>query len=241
MTAGVHLRELRTAAELAPIVTFTESIWGVAVAPLDMLVATVAEGALCFGAFDGETLIGAAYGFPTADPTVHHSHFVAVDPQCRQRGVGVLLKQHQRTACLERGWTTMGWTFDPLVLANAHMNLNVLGAVGVEYHEDFYGAMGGIDGSLPSDRVVVRWSLDGSVLRPSPTVTVPVIKVSRSDITESSPAALEARLALRHELAERLKAGWEVVGVDLESGQYSLGWPGKPSAAIPGEPSSATV
>jgi chorismate synthase len=125
---------------------------------VNVLVATVSEGGMAIGAFDvdgpgRERLVGAVYGFATSQPHVLHSHYMAVDPAYRRRGLAVELKQRQRTWCLDHDVTAMRWTYDPLQLANAHLNLQVLGAVGISYHVNHYGTLGGINGSLPSDRV----------------------------------------------------------------------------------------
>jgi predicted GNAT superfamily acetyltransferase len=76
------------------------------------------------------------------------------------RGVGFALKQAQRAWALERGATSMTWTFDPLVSRNARFNLVKLGAVAPGYEVDFYGPLNdGIDGQGDTDRLVAAWSL----------------------------------------------------------------------------------
>jgi predicted GNAT superfamily acetyltransferase len=51
------------------------------------------------------------------------------------------------------------WTFDPLLSANAHLNIRKLGAVSHEFKENYYGTEG--DGGLStlgnSDRLLVEW------------------------------------------------------------------------------------
>jgi predicted GNAT superfamily acetyltransferase len=78
------------------------------------------------------------------------------------RGVGFALKQAQRAWALERGVTSMTWTFDPLVSRNARFNLVKLGALAVGYAVNFYGPLNdGIDGQSETDRLVAAWSLTG--------------------------------------------------------------------------------
>src|SRR6185295_12080094 len=108
---------------------------------------------------------------------VLHSHYLAVDPDYRRSGLGVALKYQQRDWCLANGRTAMRWTFDPLQLGNAHLNLRSLGAVGVQYHANLYGPMGGINGGLPSDRLVVEWDLVGDRFSGTATVEVGVPSV----------------------------------------------------------------
>ena len=66
------------------------------------------------------------------------------------------MKREQEVWCREHGYHAMRWTFDPMQLTNAHLNVNKLGALGVQYHVDLYGPLGGINGSLPSDRLITR-------------------------------------------------------------------------------------
>lgn len=220
----LEFRELTTAADLAVLPSFEHRIWGSGgdAVSVNMLVATITEGGMAIGAFADGHIVGAVYGFPTRDPAVLHSHYMAVDPEHRRLGLGVELKQRQRRWCLERGISHVRWTYDPLQLGNAHLNLRVLGAVGVAYHVDHYGHLGGINGSLPSDRITVSWDLDPSHPRPESTLSVDVPPVTAIDIAESSNAALHARMSVRAELADRVGSGWTLVDVDRTERRYLL-------------------
>ncbi|MFM2071925.1 MAG: hypothetical protein RLZZ623_2188 [Actinomycetota bacterium] len=222
--AQLDFRDLTTADQLAALPPFEHRIWGGdgELVSVNMLVATVSEGGVAIGAFDGDTIVGAVYGFATREPHVLHSHYMAVDPAFRRLGLGVELKARQRMWCLERGITHMRWTYDPLQLGNAHLNLHVLGATGVAYHVDHYGTLGGINGSLPSDRVTVLWDLRDGATKPAGELVVDVGPASADDIATSAPAALSARFALRAELDDRLRDGWVLVDVDRSTRQYSL-------------------
>src|SRR4051794_40001051 len=108
---------------------------------VNMLVATISEGGMAIGAFDGDRLVGSVYGFATNQPHVLHSHYLAVDPDYRRSGLGVALKYEQRDWCLANERTAMRWTFDPLQLGNAcvqsgHRKLisQVIGNVDVGRH-----------------------------------------------------------------------------------------------------------
>jgi predicted GNAT superfamily acetyltransferase len=233
----VEFRVLRTASELAVLPPFEQYIWGGGgdAVSVNMLVAVVIEGGVAIGAFEGDRIVGSVFGFPTREPDVLHSHYLAVDPRWRRRGLGVELKQRQRAWCIEHGFLAMRWTYDPLQLANAHLNLRVLGAVGVSYHTDHYGTLGGINGDLPSDRVTVRWELSDQHPPGSPgpaghvssaaVVVVDVPLVSASDIATSNVAAHHARSVVRAELAHRLDAGWTIVDVDRDDRRYTLAPP----------------
>lgn len=220
----IEFRELRTAAELAPMPVLESRVWGghgdlVAV---NMLVATISEGGMAIGAFDGDRLVGSVYGFATLEPHVLHSHYLAVDPDYRRTGLGVALKHQQREWCLANGRTAMRWTFDPLQLGNAHLNLRSLGAVGARYHANLYGPMGGINGGLPSDRLVVEWDLVGQRFAGTYTTEVAVPPVTADEIATAAPAALRARVGLRDALQPLFGDGWLVTDVDRNARTYTL-------------------
>ena len=234
MSEALELRDLVNADDLAALPEFEQRVWGssLEVVSVNMLVATVMEGGMAIGAFDDGRIVGAVYGFATREPTVLHSHYMAVDPAYRRRGLAVELKQQQRRWCLSHGYTSVRWTYDPLQVANAHLNLHVLGAVGVRYHENHYGVLGGINGSLPSDRVTVSWDLvdvgrsgrslvhDGGDVR---TATVPVL--APDAIASSAPEAHAARVVLRDELQPLMAAGWTLIDMDRDQRRYTLAPP----------------
>ena len=177
---------------------------------------------MAIGAFDGDRLVGSVYGFATLEPHVLHSHYLAVDPDYRRTGLGVALKHEQRQWCLANGRTAMRWTYDPLQLGNAHLNLRSLGAVGVRYHPNFYGAMGGINGGLPSDRVVVEWDLVAP--RSVGEESVDVVGSARHRRRDRcrDPAARHARMAVRDALLPLFEDGWIATDVDRAARTYTL-------------------
>jgi predicted GNAT superfamily acetyltransferase len=163
----VRVRELREMAELQRVYELYEAIWRPD--PANPPITTAFGHALAHagnyvgGAFDGDALVGACIGF-FAEPVgqVLHSHIAGVSPAVRGRSVGFALKTHQRAWALRRGLTTITWTFDPLVARNAYFNLAKLGALPVQYLDDFYGRMGDeINADDESDRLLVAWRLDG--------------------------------------------------------------------------------
>ncbi|MGA8044123.1 MAG: GNAT family N-acetyltransferase, partial [Terracidiphilus sp.] len=55
----------------------------------------------------------------------------------------------------------MEWTFDPLEIRNAYLNINKLGAIVRSYLVDFYGVSSSrLQGGLPTDRLIAEWALD---------------------------------------------------------------------------------
>jgi predicted GNAT superfamily acetyltransferase len=121
---------------------------------------------------DPESLVGFAFSLPgvkteCAKPRPYlHSHMLAVKATYRNRGLGAQLKLEQRRDALARGIRHMEWTFDPLEIKNAFLNIHKLGAVVREYRANFYGVSSSqLQGGLPTDRLLAEWPLD------SPRVT----------------------------------------------------------------------
>jgi len=118
------------------------------------------------GGPDG-TLVGFAMSLPGLKSTSQgpqpyiHSHMLAVRPSHRNRGLGMQLKWEQRREALSRGIRHMEWTFDPLEIKNAFLNIHRLGAISREYRANFYGVSSSrLQGGLPTDRLLAEWELD---------------------------------------------------------------------------------
>ena len=95
-----------------------------------------------------------------------HSHMLAVLPEYRNMGLGRRLKLAQRDDALERGIDRMEWTFDPLEIKNAHLNIARLGAIARRYMRNIYGpSTSPLQGGLPTDRLVVEWWLRSERVR----------------------------------------------------------------------------
>ena len=116
---------------------------------------------------DPQSLIGFVLALPglkqgNGEPRAYlHSHMMAVKDGYRNRGIGVDLKLAQRKDALDRGIRHIEWTFDPLEIKNAFLNIHKLGAVVRSYLVDFYGVSSSrLQGGLPTDRLVAEWELD---------------------------------------------------------------------------------
>ena len=164
---GVVLRNLESAGDHAQCLELQRETWGrdfeELVAPAILGIANKLGG-VAAGAFEGTTLVGFVLGFTglSEGQPVHWSHMLAVEGSRRGRGLGRELKRYQRDQLLRLGVKTMYWTFDPLVVRNAALNLNRLGARPEEYVRDLYGSGEGseLHRGLGTDRFVVRWQLD---------------------------------------------------------------------------------
>lgn len=137
--------------------------------PVNLFAATVKCGAILLGAFDeGGGLAGFVYSFPGVrhGRLIQWSHMLGVDEGHRGRGLGRSLKLAQRERALAQGVARIEWTFDPLQVENAHLNLNVLGAEASEYVDDLYGASDSpLHAGAATDRLVARWDLDSDKVR----------------------------------------------------------------------------
>jgi len=125
-------------------------------------------GGQVIGAFDRDVMVGFAMSLPgyrNGKPYLH-SHMLAVLPEYRNAGLGRRLKLAQRDDALARGFDLMEWTFDPLEIKNAHLNIVRLGAIVRRYMRDFYGpSTSPLQGGLPTDRLVAEWWLRSARVR----------------------------------------------------------------------------
>ena len=161
----VRFRLLASPAEYAEASLVAKAAWRfpdlMVPPPPDMITATHAGG-MTAGAFEGKRLLAFVHAVPRSNlprPAIH-SHLLAVRPEAQGRGLSVLLKLFQREWCLARGIGLVTWTYDPFMVRNARLNLVRLGAVVPAFLPDFYGAIGGIYGDLPSDRFEAHWRLE---------------------------------------------------------------------------------
>lgn len=140
-------------------------IWGYGdgdVVPRRVFMVTQHIGGQVIGAFDGDTIIGFAMSLPGyRDGHAYlHSHMLAVLPDYRNVGLGRRLKLAQRDDAIARGIDLMEWTFDPLEIKNAYLNIARLGAIVRRYQPDFYGPSSSpLQGGLPTDRLYAEWWL----------------------------------------------------------------------------------
>lgn len=150
-------------AQLEMVARFFAQVWLTPVSqpplPADVLRSMVhADGAVHL-ARNGNDVVGAT-AMIFCSPSSRGVYSLIAAARSSDRGVGFALKQAQRAWALERGATSMTWTFDPLVSRNARFNLAKLGAVAAGYAVDFFGPLNdGIDGQSETDRLFAVWSL----------------------------------------------------------------------------------
>jgi predicted GNAT superfamily acetyltransferase len=164
--ARVRVAELTDLESLQAAAALYQDVWqtDLRTAPVspDLMRALSHAGGYVAGAFDGGRLVAASLAFHTDGAEAGlHSHISAVLPDVQGRDVGRALKLHQRAWALERGITTISWTYDPLLRRNAWFNVTKLAARAVGYLVDFYGIMDDAQNvGDESDRVVALWSLE---------------------------------------------------------------------------------
>jgi predicted GNAT superfamily acetyltransferase len=161
----IRIESLTELAQFDECVGLEEVIWGYDPAdmiPRRMFLLASRIGGQVLGSYDGDILAGFAMalpGFRNGHPYLH-SHMVGVLPQHRNLGIAKALKLAQRDDALARGIELMEWTFDPLEIKNAHLNIAKLGAVVRRYKHNFYGPSSSpLQGGLPTDRVYAEWWL----------------------------------------------------------------------------------
>jgi predicted GNAT superfamily acetyltransferase len=185
----------------------------------NMLQALVHSGSYLVGIFDGAKIVGASFAFPSIEPEIHlHSHMTAFIESHRDQGLGTLVKMHQWKWAKERGYSSITWTFDPLVRRNARLNILKLGADLIEYTPNFYGNMADeLNNGDESDRIMVRWDTGGEMPTPRAEISEPpydaeliplpqdIIELRRKEPELSNRYRLEVREAFLTAFAAKKK------------------------------------
>jgi predicted GNAT superfamily acetyltransferase len=160
----IEVRRLFHLTEFEEVLRLQQAIWGFAdieLLPLRFLVVVSNVGGHVFGAYDGDMMVGFCFAIPGIKPGGRpylHSHMLGVLPAYHNAGIGRQLKLRQREDALARGIDLIEWTFDPLELKNAFLNVERLGAIVRRYHENQYGiTFSPLHGGLPTDRCYAEW------------------------------------------------------------------------------------
>ncbi len=162
----IQIRDLESIDEIRRVQELEKEVWAVDdrdSVPVTLLIAAREAGSILLGAFDGERLIGFAFGFPGLEhgEVSIHSHMTAVVPEYRNLNLGYQLKLAQRERTLAMGVRTITWTFDPLQARNAHFNFAKLGVICDRYKVEFYGREStSFLHQNGTDRLWVSWLLD---------------------------------------------------------------------------------
>lgn len=152
--------------EMRACVAVQKEVWGfsdIDLVPLRMFVVAEKIGGQVVGAFASGELVGFALDVPGArggHPYLH-SQMLAVRKEYRNAGLGRRLKLFQQEEARKRGFALMEWTFDPLEIKNAYLNIERLGTIARRYNVNQYGTTSSpLQGGLPTDRLVAEWWLN---------------------------------------------------------------------------------
>src|ERR1039457_1808434 len=159
------MRNCTTLEEFRACVALQQEVWGFSDAelvPLRIFSLAPKIGGQVIGAWDGETLVGFAFSIPgiRSGQLYLHSHMLAVKEGYRDTGLGRRIKLFLREDAIARAYALLEWTFDPLEIKNAYLNLERLGAIARRYNINQYGITSSpLQGGLPSDRLIAEWWL----------------------------------------------------------------------------------
>jgi predicted GNAT superfamily acetyltransferase len=238
------IRKCHNLEEMLACVTLQQEVWNFADAELvPMRVFVVAEkiGGQVIGAFDDGRMVAFALSLPGSrgGHSYLHSQMLAVRSPYRNAGLGRQIKLFQREDALARGFELIEWTFDPLEIKNAYLNIERLGAIARRYHVNQYGITSSpLQGGLPSDRLVAEWWLKskrvekllGEGRRPEfetlKTISVPAQVYEWKASAATRERALEVQECNRKDFLQAFSDGLAVLGYDRDpqgAGKFLLG------------------
>lgn len=248
LASSVEIRYCRGVPEFQACVDLQREVWGFSDAdliPVRMFVVASKIGGQVIGAFAGETLVGFALSIPGARDghTYLHSHMLAVREGYRNAGLGRRLKLAQRDDALARKFELMEWTFDPLEIKNAYLNIERLGVIVRRYTINQYGISSSrLQGGLPTDRCIAEWWLASNrvrrllesgqqnVIEPALTIAVPAHIYEWKADPATRDRALTTQLANREQFLNAFSSGLAVLGYRLDqegNGNFLLAHPGE--------------
>lgn len=162
-TDSIVIRNSHDLDELRAAVALQKEVWNFTDAelvPLRLFVVAEKVGGQVIGAFEGNDMVGFALAVPgvRGGHPYLHSHMLAVRKDFRNAGLGRRIKLFQREEAIARGVDLIEWTFDPLEIKNAYLNIERLGAIARRYTINQYGITSSpLQGGLPTDRLIAEW------------------------------------------------------------------------------------
>jgi predicted GNAT superfamily acetyltransferase len=229
--------------EMRACVALQKEVWNFSDAdliPLRMFVVAEKIGGQIIAAFDSREVVGFGLSIPgyRDGRSYLHSHMLAVRQNYRNAGLGRRIKLFQRDDALARGFDLIEWTFDPLEIKNAYLNIEKLGAIARRYNINQYGITSSpLQGGLPTDRLVAEWWLKSkrvaSILKSTKAEFTPVKSISiPGQIYEWKAAlatrdrAIEVQERTRDEFVKAFADGLAVLGYERDekgNGKFLLG------------------
>jgi predicted GNAT superfamily acetyltransferase len=241
---SIELRRCHGIEDFRACVALQKEVWNFTDAelvPLRMFVVADKVGGQVMGAFDGDTMVGFALSVPgTRSGHIYlHSHMLAVRKEHRNSGLGRRLKLMQREDALARGIELIEWTFDPLEIKNAYLNLEKLGAISRRYNINQYGITSSpLQGGLPSDRLIAEWWLKSKrvetllanrknpAIQPESSISVPAQIYDWKATAETRGKAQQVQEQNREQFLRAFGHGLAVLGYERDTegnGKFLLG------------------
>jgi len=164
-TDSIVIRNCHDLEELRTAVTLQKEVWNFTDAelvPLRLFVVAEKVGGQVIGAFDGPRMVGFALACPVCVASI--ATCIRTCWRCWViTGItvsGVASSCFQREEAMTRGFELIEWTFDPLEIKNAYLNIEKLGAIVRRYTINQYGiTTSPLQGGLPTDRLIAEWWL----------------------------------------------------------------------------------
>jgi predicted GNAT superfamily acetyltransferase len=240
----IVIRRCQGLDELRTCVALQKEIWNFTddeLVPLRMFVVAEKVGGQVMGAFDGKEMIGFALSVPgmRSGHLYLHSHMLAVRKEHRNTGLGRRLKLLQREDALSRGIELIEWTYDPLEIKNAYLNIEKLGAISRRYNINQYGITSSpLQGGLPSDRLIAEWWLKSKrvqtlldsgknpAFEQKTAIEVPAEIYQWKAAAETRPKAQEVQARNREQFLRAFESGLAVLGYQRDSagnGRFMFG------------------
>ena len=241
---SVVIRKCHGLDEMRACVAMQKEVWGLSDAelmPLRMFAVADKIGGQVIGGFRGGEMLGFALAVPgiRGGHFYLHSQMLAVHKEHRNTGIGRRIKLFQRDDALARGIQLIEWTFDPLEIKNAYLNVEKLGAIARRYRVNQYGITSSpLQGGLPTDRLVAEWWLkskrvetllqEGKKPRTETlaTISVPAQIYDWKASLSSRSQAREVQDRNREQFVKAFADGLTVLGYERDqqgSGKFLLG------------------
>ena len=238
------IRKCHDLDEVSACVGLQKEVWNFTDAelmPLRMFIVAEKIGGQVIGAFDSGKVVAFALTIPGArgGHSYLHSQMLAVRAEYRNAGLGRQIKLFQREDALARGFELIEWTFDPLEIKNAYLNIERLGAIARRYNVNQYGITSSpLQGGLPSDRLVAEWWLKSkrveNLLRAAPkpgfetlrTISVPEQIYDWKASPRTRDRAKEVQDCNRQDFLQAFSQDLAVLGYERDhqrNGKFLLG------------------
>ena len=244
MTAdSIVIRLCHDLEEMRACVALQKEVWNFSDAdliPLRMFVVADKIGGQIIAAFDGREVVGFGLSIPGYRDgcSYLHSHMLAVRQEYRNLGLGRRIKLSQRDDALAHGFELIEWTFGPLEIKNAYLNIEKLGAIARRYNINQYGITSSpLQGGLPTDRLVAEWRLKSrrvesilkgnkSPFKPMKAISIPAQIYEWKAAFATRNRAKEIQNRTRDEFLKAFADGLTVLGYDRDEkghGKFLLG------------------